>query len=136
MAFYDHETPGPAYARAYLVAVEQFNDIASQEMHRSVGKDLDLTGVFTSGVTTLGPGRYETVLYVGDLDGYPALVFTAPWGLADITVTKPSSEYLATIGRGLRELEGITFGEVVDYLADRPGVLGSWAHMEIASLLK
>ena len=34
VAFYDHETPGPSAARAYLVTASQFADIAAQEMHR------------------------------------------------------------------------------------------------------
>lgn len=37
MAFYDPQLPGVAAARAYLVTVEQFTDIAAQEMYRPAG---------------------------------------------------------------------------------------------------
>lgn len=90
-AFYD---PGPglapaddgpgrpgAYelpARAYLLTLSQFSDIAAQEMYREPGGDLDLTEALTRGRARIGPGRYETLVCAGLLDGYPVLTFTAP----------------------------------------------------------
>lgn len=45
IAFYDHRRAGPTPARAYLVTVEQFADIAMQEMER-----------FTSAAPACTPG--------------------------------------------------------------------------------
>src|SRR5919199_4224160 len=86
-AFYDPQLPGTAAARAYLITCGQFADIASQEMYGAIGTDIDLTAVLATGRVELGPGRYETVLYLGDLSGYPLLTFTAPWHACDVCPT-------------------------------------------------
>lgn len=77
MAFYDPFDEGELPARAYLLTAEQFADIAAQEMYRAPGTDLDLTGVLRTGRAQLGPGRYETLVCPGQLDGHPMLTFTA-----------------------------------------------------------
>src|SRR5690348_12905923 len=53
-AFYDADLPGTAAARAYLITSGQFADIASQEMYRATGADLDLTAVLAAGRVELG----------------------------------------------------------------------------------
>ncbi|WP_425681644.1 hypothetical protein [Micromonospora sp. DT31] len=58
MAFYDPTLPGRAAARGYLVTVEQFADIAAQEMYRPPGADLaGILAAVRTGRATLGPGR-------------------------------------------------------------------------------
>jgi hypothetical protein len=85
VAFYDHDKPGRAAARGYLVTAEQFADIAAQEMYRLPRHDDPLAELVLSpldgGRHELGPGRYETLLDVGELDGLPLLTFTSPHGL-------------------------------------------------------
>ena len=78
-AFYDPTAPGTVWARAHLVTVGQFADIATQEMYAVPGEDraLDLgldTALITalaSGIARLGPGRYETLVCPGSLDALP-----------------------------------------------------------------
>ncbi|MGH3811441.1 MAG: histone deacetylase [Pseudonocardiaceae bacterium] len=77
-AFFDPELAGTAAARAYLITAGQFADIAAQEMYGVAGADIDLGLVLATGRAELGPGRYETLLHIGDLDGHPLLTFTAP----------------------------------------------------------
>src|SRR5215813_6304541 len=91
IAFYDPTLPGTVAARAYLISAAQFGDVMAQEMHRSPGSAFDLAGVLAAGRLQLGPGRYETVLCVGERDGHPLLTFTAPWSAADIVHTAPSA---------------------------------------------
>ncbi len=128
VAFYDHETPGPSPARAYLVTAAQFADIAAQEMHRVPEPGDPLEEVVLGGLAehpggrhTVGPGHYETLVEVGRRDGAPMLTFTAPHGLAHVSHTAPSASYLAMLRTGLRETRGWTDAEADAYLAQLAG---------------
>ncbi|MER5268641.1 histone deacetylase [Actinosynnema sp. NPDC002837] len=131
-AFYDPTLPGSAAARGYLVTTAQFADVAAQEMYRDPGADLDLTAVMADGRHVLGPGRYETLLHLGEHDGHPALTFTAPWSAADVEHTKPSAPYLTMLAAGLAETHGWTARRIADYLAGRTPF---WSAAEIAALV-
>ena len=125
IAFYDATAPGATLARAYLVTDQQFADVAAQEMHREPGEDLDLSTVLSRSRHDLGPGRYESLHLVGELDGHPVLTFTAPDPV--LLQRKPPAEaYVAMIARGLSETHGLDTEEIVDYLADRPGAGPRW----------
>ncbi|WP_166971170.1 DedA family protein [Brevibacterium atlanticum] len=108
MAFYDPALPGPTPAKAYLITAEQFADVAAQEMHRrpAPGSPLE-TLVFDLPVGashSLGPGGYETLLVVDDVDGVPMVTFTAPHGSAEVEHTQPSEPYLAMLRTGTAEV--------------------------------
>ncbi|MEU8342953.1 histone deacetylase [Spirillospora sp. NPDC048832] len=133
MAFYDPALPGRAAARAYLLTRAQFCDVLSQEMHGDAGTDHDLTEVLATGRQCLGPGRYETVLKVGERAGRPMLTFTAPHPAPP---TAPTAAYLAMLGNGLREAHGWPAARAASYLAGRPGARGAWAPGAIAELLR
>lgn len=133
-AFYDRNLPGAAAARAYLITSEQLADIVSQEMHRTIGADLDLTAVLATGRVALGPGRYETLLHLADLGGHPMLTFTAPWRATDVRWRPPSASYLRVLKAGLRETYGWTDYRSGCYLASLPGARGHWTAADIAAL--
>lgn len=133
-AFYDPELADPAAGRAYLITSGQFADIAAQEMYRAPSADLDLVPVLATGRAALGPGRYETLLHLGDLDGHPLLTFTAPWHAADITWKAPSPAYLRMLAAGLREAHGWDSEQVAAYLARLPGARDHWTPADIAAL--
>lgn len=119
-AFYDHDAAGPTPARAYRITAAQLADVAAQEMHRSPAHDDPLEAVLASGLKdrhAVGPGRYETLVAVGRLDGLPMFTFTAPHGHADVPHAAPSAPYLAMIGAGLREAHDWSDAEVATYLA-------------------
>jgi len=126
MAFYDPSAAGQAAGRAYLITVSQFSDIAAQEMHRAPGNDLRLDAVLADGACEVGPGRYETLVHAGDIDGIPMLTFTAPWGIGDVTPTAPSGPYLGMLARGLIEAHGWEPATVSSYLCSLPGAAGTW----------
>lgn len=115
-AFYDPDLPGTAPARAYLVTAEQFCDVTAQEMYRNPGTDIDLAPVLATGRHRIGPGRYETLLRVGDLDGHPVLTFTAPWSAGDVPPNPPSEAYLRMLAGGLREAHGWSAEEAIRHL--------------------
>lgn len=133
-AFFDPELAGTAAARAYLITAGQFADIAAQEMYGVAGADIDLRPVLATGRTQLGPGRYETLLHIDDLDGHPCLTFTAPWHADDVPCTVPSASYLRILAAGLHEAHGWDVHRVADYLAQLRGARGHWTPAAIAAL--
>ncbi|WP_369183649.1 histone deacetylase [Streptomyces sp. Y1] len=135
MGFYDQTDDGEMPARAYLITPEQFSDIAAQEMHEPPGRDLDLTLALEFGRFRLGPGRYETLVCPGQIDGYPVLTFTAPWRRVDAKVSRPSAAYLRNFASGLHEAHGWSAEETAAYLSARPGVAGAWSTEAIMDAL-
>jgi hypothetical protein len=115
IAFYDPEGDGTVYARAYRISHDQFSDIAAQEMRREPGSDLDLATVMADRRHSYGPGRYETLHLVGELDGLPVLTFTAPSDHS-LVPNPPAPAYLDTIVRGLRESHGLSEEQAAAYL--------------------
>lgn len=125
-ALYDPHLPGTAAARAWLVTPGQFADIAAQEMYRDPDGDLDLAEVLHTGRAVLGPGRYETLLHAGDVDGYPQLTFTAGHRVGDVDPVAPSAAYLRMLAGGLEQAHGWTLTQAADYLAGLPGAAPHW----------
>ncbi|WP_371535103.1 histone deacetylase [Streptomyces sp. NBC_01023] len=134
-AFYDPRSEGRVFARAYLVPVSQFSDIAAQETGREPGKDLDLAEVLAGGVASLGSGRYETLVHAGQVDGLPVLTFTAPWGVGDLPVTEPSPAYVRYIASGLLQTGAWGAGTVAAYVASAPGAAGHWTAQAVRELM-
>jgi hypothetical protein len=127
--------PGVA-ARAYLVTGEQFSDVASQEMRRPVGRDLPLADLFRESRTAvLGPGRYETLHVVGEVDAVPVVTFTASWEHASVELNPPVDAYLRTIATGLAESHGWDAPEICDYLLSRPGSAPTWTPDALTTLV-
>ncbi|MQY09505.1 histone deacetylase [Actinomadura macrotermitis] len=135
MAFYDPELPGRAVARAYLLTLQQFGDVVAQEMRRDVGEEHDLAEAIATGRQRLGPGRYETVLKVGERGGHPMLTFTAPHGAAGAPLNAPTAPYLAMLGHGLREAHGWDAARAARYLTARPGACDAWTEPAVEALL-
>jgi hypothetical protein len=134
-ALYDPVIPGKAAARAYLITSQQFSDVAAQEMYREPGADLDLAEVVSAGRVQVGPGRYETLVHVGQNEQAPMLTFTAPWGIGDVQLLSPSDKYLRMLGRGLCDAHGWDSEKVAIYLAGLPGARGTWTPEQITSLI-
>ncbi|GAA4832660.1 histone deacetylase [Kitasatospora terrestris] len=136
LGFYDPAQPGEMPARAYLVTPQQLADIAAQEMHRAPGADLPLNPALTRGTDRLGPGRYETLVCPGMLDGLPVYTLTAPWGLADADLNPPSAGYLANFAAGLADAHGWRLDRSAVYLATRPGAAGHWTAGSVMEALR
>ncbi len=135
-AFYDPDGAGETAARAHLLTAAQFSDIAAQEMYREPGRDVDLTRAVPDSRTRLGPGRYETLVCPGRLDGHPVLTLTAPWSHRDVPGNPPSAAYLRHLAAGLVESHGWSAEHVAAYLAGCPGAEGHWSPGAVAALLR
>lgn len=124
VAFYDHDATehGPTPARAYLITAEQFADVAAQEMHRlpQPGDPLEevVIGGIDGGRHHVGPGHYETLVEVGQLEEVPMLLFTAPHGIDHVEHTQPSPAYLAMLAEGLRESRAWDEDRVAEHFRD------------------
>ncbi|WP_245550918.1 hypothetical protein [Nocardia niigatensis] len=142
MAFYADRShdgwPRGAAARGYLLTRQQFSDLLTQEMYRIPGEapDFDIDQVLHEGRVQFGPGRYETLVHVDDLDGFPILTFTSPWDTATVELRKPSARYLGMLAGGLRESHRWTESQIFEYLSKLPGVQGVWDSGELGALIE
>ncbi|MFE3634566.1 histone deacetylase [Streptomyces cellostaticus] len=134
-AFYDPKADGRVLARAYLVTTGQFADIAAQEMYRSPDVDLELVDVLTEGRAELGPGRYETLVCAGQVDGLPVLTFTAPWRMGERQLVAPSAAYVRHLAAGLLSAGAWDPEAVASYVASCPGAAGHWSTRDVRALL-
>lgn len=133
IAFYDTGAEAASAGVAYRLTASQLSDVLAQEMHRDPGADLDLTELVDTGRAVLGPGRYEALHVVDRLDGVPVVTFTASWEAREIAYNAPAAAYLATMGRGLRDVHGWDPAQTAAYLLDRPGLGPDW---DAAALLR
>lgn len=134
-AFYDPDARGRVLARAHLVSVDQFSDIAAQEMYREPGAGVDLSGVLAEGRAVLGDGRYETLVCAGQMDGLPVLTFTAPWGMNDVRWVPPSAAYVRFLASGLLSAGAWDVDTVASYVAACPGASDRWSQDALVALL-
>ncbi|WP_435612187.1 histone deacetylase [Streptomyces sp. bgisy159] len=134
-AFYDPQADGRVLGRAHLVSVEQFSDIAAQEMYREPGRNLDLGEALTTGRVMLGDGRYETLICSGQVDRAPVLTFTAPWSMHDVRWNPPSAAYVRFLATGLLAAGAWDAEAVAEYVAACPGAIDHWSEQTIRELL-
>ena len=135
IAFYDPQARGTSLGRAYLVTVNQFADVATQEMHREPSGDpLDLVDLVAEGSSVLGPGRYETLHVVGEIDGVPVVTFTSSVH-DEGEANAPRPAYLATMARGLADSHGLAADDVTDYLLERPGCTPGWTRTTLTPVV-
>lgn len=115
MAFYDPAAPGPSYATAYRLTVEQFADVWSQECHRPPGASLPVADIAERGSWLGGSGHYDRILRVGSLDAEPVLTFT--FAGSSPAANPPAPAYAATIERGLVATHGLSAAAAAAHVA-------------------
>lgn len=134
VAFMDNDHAGHALGRAYLVSIEQFDDIIAQENGKIPGTvTIDAGEVLRTGQVDVSTNLYGRMCHIGDKDGKPVLTFTGNFSAQEAledsysninswtSTTKPSPNYLRMIGRGLGETFGMDVGQQADYLRGVPG---------------
>jgi hypothetical protein len=138
MAFYDRESPHVTACRAYLVTVEQFSDVAAQEARRPPGgefaRNLARLLPTVETVATTGPGWYDTVVRLGELDGVPMFTITHH-DIASLRLSPPSAPYLRCMSTGLRESHGYDDARIARYLGSAPGLQGTWTERDILTAI-
>ncbi len=139
MAFYDPTGTGVVAGCAHLVTREQFADVAAQELRREPGGKFaaDLAGLLpdVETVVVTGPGRYETVVRLGELEGGAMFTITHH-DVGSLPLAAPTAPYLHWIAVGLRESHGYDVARIVHYLLDAPGVSGAWSETELRAVVE
>jgi hypothetical protein len=114
--------PGPTMGRRWLLTRSQLEDLVRQENRHRDPVTIDLDGCRRAGHLDVLGGRYGRVVWLGQVDGVPAVTATcaqpagpdAPAGI----------EYLRIIARGLAESWGLDPSAAARYLSARRGNLG------------
>jgi hypothetical protein len=119
--------------RAYLIRWQQFEDVVAQENVREVAP-ITIGNLAEGEMEQIGPGRYETILCVGQRDEVPIVTFTAPWTLSTVVPGEPSLAYLSMLVAGLREAHELSDVAIIDYLAAAPGCTSGLVHQALAAL--
>ncbi|MBT2655695.1 hypothetical protein J7E81_10685 [Bacillus sp. ISL-18] len=129
-------TPEPnveTYSKKYLITLEQFKGIVSQE-NNGLEIDLNLDEVRKDRSKIFrGNAWYGNILYLGEEKGHPIFTFTAPWDINDVEWKKPSHPYLKTIIKGLKE--DYSNEEIYRYFHSKQGILGEFMDEELRSLI-
>ncbi|MFT4414705.1 hypothetical protein ACLM5H_12670 [Fredinandcohnia humi] len=135
VAFIGHKSDNETltYSKRYLITADQFLDVLKQE-NNGLEINLDLQQVKEYGSYIFRQNAwYGNILYLGDDKGYPIFTFTAPWDQKEVSLTKPSHEYLQTIITGLKE--DYSNDTIYQYLDNKPGIKGKYTPEELASLI-
>lgn len=138
VAFLDHEphaSGARTYARGYVITGEQFEDLVAQESKRAHA-EVDWDGLAREGRVTVGPGRYDLALVVGERDGLPMVTFTHPSPMAANPTAAPVVGYLHTLAEGLRDAHGLDDEAVAEYLVRHPGASGAWTAAALLDALE
>ncbi len=138
VAFLDHEPHAGGertYARGYVITGEQFEDLVAQESKRDhVAIDWDALG--RDGRVSVGPGRYDLAVVVGERGDLPMVTFTHPAPMAANPTAAPVVGYLHMLAEGLRDAHGLDDATVADYLVRRPGARGAWTAAALLDALE
>jgi hypothetical protein len=131
VAFLDHEERADrraplTYARGYVITGGQFEDLVAQESKRSHAA-VDWAALRVDGRATVGPGRYDQLVVVGERDGVPMVTFTHPSPQAANVPAAPVVGYLRMLAEGLRDCHGLPATDIAAYLCTPPGAAGVWS---------
>lgn len=129
VAFMDVDNSGHALGRAYLVTMEQFDDIVAQENGKKPGElTVETAEALKEGKSKVTPGLYGTLEHIGDYQSTPVLTFTGNFAAHEALAASvdkkysstktntPSDNYIRMIGSGLGETFGMAPEEQADYL--------------------
>ncbi|CAN5890163.1 hypothetical protein BH23ACT2_BH23ACT2_02100 [soil metagenome] len=124
VAFMDHrfDEDDASLARGHLISLEQLGDVLAQEGRRPVGGSVDerIVAALRSGErVTVGDGWYDTLVPLGEVDGHPAVTFTAAWSRHQVTESEPSEVYLASLVTGLLEAWAMSTDDAYRYVRER-----------------
>ncbi|MFC7362686.1 histone deacetylase [Nocardioides astragali] len=129
-AFYTPAGGGVVHARAYLLRLEQFSDLVSQETRHPVGRTLVLA---EKGPTRHGLSQvYDVVLDLGELDGHRLVTLSST---RDHRARPPSAAYVRTMLDGLAEGFDLDAEARVAYLAGMAGMSPGWTVDDLRELL-
>jgi hypothetical protein len=125
---------GITLSRAYLITLEQFRHVVTQENWLKVPPQLPIAQAIANGHATIPEvtGRYDMIYYRGHHDGHPMFTFTA--ATPPTEYHPPAIAYLRTIIAGLREMH-FSPNDIIEYLAQTPGIRGHYDRDQLSSVI-
>jgi succinyl-diaminopimelate desuccinylase len=119
-------------ARAYLVTIQQFEQLAGQQNQRSIATRLPIKEAMQKGHATMynGESDYDELVYCGERDGYP--IFTVTATKAHMPYVAPSEAYAKLLLKGLSENAQLSKADAVEYLYSTPGVAGNIKKQDVS----
>lgn len=123
MAFFEPSREGTAFLAAYPLTLDQFTDVAAQEMHLApaASSSLSAEDLVAGRTLRLRPGRYGAVEVLGRIGGDP-VVTLSHGGEAVGPANPPASRYLDWIISGLLHVHRLDARVVAGYLAGIAGI--------------
>jgi succinyl-diaminopimelate desuccinylase len=125
------------FARAYLITVEQFEDIVAQENLKTGPVRLPLTKAMRKDHATVEVGKdglYDELLYCGQMEDYP--VFSLTCSKPSNNYSAPSLVYTRVLCKGLSQYNELSPENAVEYLASTAGIAGAHEKKIIEKLFK
>ena len=125
-------------AHAYLITVEQMEDLAAQEnwldepLRLPLAKAMQQGHASIEGAHEADYAAYNELLYCGTREGYPIFTITAL--RPRLPYRPPSHAYTRTLCKGLAENTKMNVEAVVDYILSRPGVAGHYKKQTVTEL--
>jgi succinyl-diaminopimelate desuccinylase len=129
-------TKAHTVARAYLITIEQFEDIIAQENLQDRAARLPLSKAIHHGhapIDNLKDIRvYDELLYCGEEEGIP--VFSLTSRRPRLNATPPPTDYTRFLCKGLSQNPQLSTEAAVNYLASRPGIVGHYKKQTLTEL--
>jgi hypothetical protein len=123
-------------ARAYLITVSQFEEIAAEQSGRRTPSRLPIKQAMRSGHATIndGTGDYEELVYCGMREGYPMFTLTAT--TPHTPYVAPSPAYTRLVLKGLSENQDISAADAIEYMYTVPGVAGRYQKQDVTTFFE
>ncbi|HKU17978.1 MAG TPA: M20/M25/M40 family metallo-hydrolase [Candidatus Saccharimonadales bacterium] len=123
-------------ARAYLITVEQFEEIVAQQNDRRIAKPLPIKQAILQGHATVGrgTGHYDELVFCGIKDDAPVFTLTAV--RPELPYVAPSQVYARLLCKGLSENTNLDRQTAIDYMLATPGIAGNYQKQELDRLFK
>ncbi|HSX16487.1 MAG TPA: M20/M25/M40 family metallo-hydrolase [Patescibacteria group bacterium] len=123
-------------ARAYLITIEQFEEIAAQQNDRAIAQRLPFREAMRDGHATVGKGtgHYDELVYCGTKDHHPIFTLTAV--TPELPYVAPSPVYAKLLCQGLSENTAMNQKTAVEYMLSMPGIAGNYKKQDLTELFK
>ena len=123
-------------ARAYLITIDQFEEIVAQQNGRAGRQVLPLRQALQHGHATIGKGvgHYDELVFCGMKDNTPMFSVTAV--KPELPYVPPSLSYTRLLCKGLSESAGFEKQEALDYMLHTPGIAGHYKKSELDKIFR
>ncbi len=128
----NHDDNKTTFGRKFLITVEQFLDIVSQN-NGEENTQINFDEVIEKGSKSINNSLSGNILYLGDEDSHPIFTFTSHFDETDFR--RPDILYLATIGAGVKKTFKMTTEEVTDYFMNLDGVKQNYTKEDLLKQL-